>query len=82
MENLPALIEKLNHPNTFIHGSPAFKKDYDELFKDDPMQANVYLLFNEIADETGQIEITEDEIEILFTMRFKDPKAYQLNSDK
>lgn len=58
-----------------------FRRDYDRLFHKDPATANVFLLMNELADAKGQVALgTQPEIEIqqLLTVRFADPRAYQL----
>jgi hypothetical protein len=57
------------------------KKRYDEIFKKDPLAANVFLLLTELADEKGQVRFgpnPEEEIQKLMVARFKDPRAYQL----
>ena len=62
-----------------------FKKEYNRLFKKDPIAANTFLLLAELADEKGQVKIlgtTEEEIgeEInkLMVARFNDPEEYAL----
>ena len=58
-----------------------FKKDYDKLFKEDPVSANLMLLLCDIADENGKFiiaEPVEDEICRLMSARFNDVSAYQL----
>jgi len=55
-----------------------FKKDYDKLFKKDPHQANVLLLLCEIADEHGQVEISDDDLVALFNTRFNSYDEYSL----
>ena len=55
-----------------------FKKDYDRLFKKDPMGANMLLLLCELADDKGQIVTNEVEIAELMTVRFEDPEEYAL----
>jgi hypothetical protein len=56
-----------------------FRRDYDRLFRKDPAAANLYLLLNELADESGQVEATEKELLLLMMARFNDPLAYQFN---
>lgn len=59
----------------------AFKKDYDKLFKKDPLQANMLLLLYDLADKKGQITFEGDSIEQiqeLMFARFNDPLEYQL----
>lgn len=63
----------------------AFKTEYNRLFKNDPIAANIFLLLAELADEKGQVKIlgtTEEEIseEIskLIAARFNDPEEYAL----
>ena len=55
-----------------------FKKDYDRLFKKDPLGANTFLLLCEIANEKGQLMINEQEIADLMAARFEDPEEYAL----
>ena len=55
-----------------------FRKDYDRLFKKDPMGANMFLLLCEIADDNGQVETNEAEIAELMAARFNDPEEYAL----
>lgn len=58
-----------------------FKRDYDRIFKKDPVAANVFLLMCELADEKGQVSFTEPaevEIQRLLMARFDDLRAYQL----
>ena len=55
-----------------------FKKDYDRLFKQDPMGANMFLLICELADEKGQVVTNEQEIAELMAARFEDPREYAL----
>ena len=62
-----------------------FKKEYDRLFKKDPIAANTFLLLAELADEKGQVKIagtTEEEIakeiQSLLMARFNDPEEYAL----
>lgn len=58
-----------------------FRRDYDRIFRKDPLTANVFLLLAELADERGQIILgpcPEEEIQRLMAARFEDPRAYQL----
>ena len=55
-----------------------FKKDYDRLFKKDPLAANTFLLICELADEKGQVVTNEQEIADLMAVRFEDPRRYAL----
>jgi hypothetical protein len=55
-----------------------FRKDYDRLFKKDPMGANILLLLCELADENGQVMTTDEEIAELMAARFNDPEEYAL----
>ena len=55
-----------------------FKKDYDRLFKQDPLAANTFLLVCELADERGRVETSPEELAILFAARFEDPEEYVL----
>lgn len=55
-----------------------FKRDYDRLFKKDPLAANTFLLLCELADEKGQVVTNEQEIADLMEARFEDPRRYAL----
>ncbi len=58
-----------------------FKRDYDRLFRKDPVAANVFLLLRELADAKGEVALgpcPEAEIQQLMAARFTDPRAYQL----
>lgn len=54
------------------------KKEYDRLFRRDPLAANLYLLLFEIADGKGQVVTDEKELAVLMAARFEDPKEYAL----
>jgi hypothetical protein len=58
--------------------SRKFKKDYDRLFKKDPLAANTFLLICELADEKGQVVTDEQQIADLMSIRFEDPREYAL----
>jgi phosphotransferase system HPr-like phosphotransfer protein len=62
-----------------------FKKEYDRLFKQDPIGANVFLLLAELADDKGQVKIqgsnekeVAQELSRLMEARFNDPEGYSL----
>ena len=57
-----------------------FKKDYDELFREDPEQANMLLLLCELADKNGQVYVEDDidQLTGLFNARFNSPEEYSL----
>ncbi len=60
-----------------------FKKDYDKLFKEDPLQANLLLLLCELANENGEVIFDNsgnhiDEMIDLIECRFNDPAEYAL----
>ena len=58
-----------------------FKKDYDKLFKEDPVSANLMLLLCDIADKDGNFIIQEPadaELSRLMNARFNNISAYQL----
>jgi len=61
--------------------SRRFRRDYDRLFRRDPLAANVFLLLSELADERGRVHFDgqpEAEIAVILAARFEDPRAYQL----
>ena len=58
--------------------SRKFKRDYDKLFRHDPLAANMMLHLCELADERGQVKTDEVELARLMAARFSDPRAYQL----
>ena len=55
-----------------------FRINYDQIFKEAPLAANIYLLLCEIADEKGQVNISPEEIQLLLALRFNDPEEYAL----
>ena len=58
-----------------------FRRDYNRLFRRDPVAANVFLLLVELADAKGQVCLgpnPEGEIADLMAARFDNPRAYQL----
>jgi len=62
-----------------------FKKEYDKLFKQDPIGANVFLLLSELADDKGRVKIQgsnekeiSQELSRLMEARFNDVKRYAL----
>lgn len=58
-----------------------FKKQYDKLFKKDAIEANMFLLLCELANEKGQVRLgpkPDEELSELMAARFQDPEAYQL----
>jgi hypothetical protein len=55
-----------------------FKKAYNKLYREDPLQANLFLLLCELADENGQVETSSDELMRLAEARFNDPEEYAL----
>ena len=58
--------------------SRRFRRDYNKLFRHDPLAANMMLLLCELADEKGQVKTDEAELARLMAARFDDPRAYQL----
>ena len=58
-----------------------FKREYDRLFRRDPLAANIHLLLCELANEKGQVRFganPEEEIQTLLATRFEDPRGYAL----
>lgn len=56
-----------------------FRREYDRLFRKDPVAANVLLLLCELADEKGQVETNEEELVVLLNARFgNNPRRYSL----
>ena len=55
-----------------------FKKDYNWLYRRDPLAANTFLLICEFADKKGQLKTSSEELAELMAIRFEDPEAYQL----
>lgn len=58
--------------------SRKLRKQYDKVFKYDPISANLFLLIYEMAEENGQVRTDPAELSRLMTARFKNPEAYQL----
>lgn len=57
----------------------AFRKKYRKIFKKDPLAANTFLLLAEIADERGEVVISdEDKLADLLMARFEDPRRWAL----
>jgi len=60
-----------------------FRRNYNKLFKRDPLAANTLLLLCEMADEKGRVETDPMEIAQLLAVRFEDPhKEYALGGKK
>ena len=56
-----------------------FKKEYDKIFQQAPLAANMFLLLCELADDDGQVIIKDErELAELMSVRFKDPGEYAL----
>lgn len=56
-----------------------FRREYNKLFKKDPLTANTLLLLCELANEKGQVKTDPKEIAELMAIRFNDPcKEYAL----
>jgi hypothetical protein len=55
-----------------------FKKEYDRLFKMDPLGANTFLLLCELADARGRVYVDPTEFVDLIAARFEDPEEYAL----
>lgn len=61
--------------------SRKIRRQYDRLFRKDPLIANTWLLLAELADQKGQVCLgpcPELELQQLMTARFEDCRAYQL----
>lgn len=54
-----------------------FWKDYNQIFKRDPAEANLFLLLCELADEKGQVEIDDEQLTLLANIRFPDSTRHQ-----
>jgi len=62
-----------------------FKREYDRLFREDPLGANTFLLMCELANKKGHVKIQgsneqeiAEEIQKLLIARFNDPEEYAL----
>lgn len=55
-----------------------FRKKYNQIFRDNPEAANLFLLLCELADKEGRIVADEAELAKLMTVRFGNPREYQL----
>ncbi len=49
-----------------------FKRDYNRIYRKDPVAANMLLLLCELADEKGQVNTNDEELAVLFNARFGD----------
>jgi hypothetical protein len=64
-----------------------FRKDYDRLFREDPLMANMFLLLVELADKNGQIifegnsKKASKALRDLLLARFNDPLEYALRKE-
>jgi hypothetical protein len=67
----------------FIAGRK-FKKKYRQIFKKDPVAANLFLLLAELAGPDGKVILPGDpgaveaELQTLLAARFEDPQGWQL----
>lgn len=59
-----------------------FRRRYNRIFKKDPLAANMFLLICELADKSGQVETSEEELAELMTARFNDPAEYAFGGCK
>jgi len=63
-----------------------FRRKYRQLFKDNPLAANLFLLIGELSGPDGKIILPADqdemekELQILLSARFEDPREWQLRS--
>jgi hypothetical protein len=55
-----------------------FRRDYDRLYRKDPLGANTFLLLCELDDGSGQIKTSTEEIAVFLAARFENPEAYQI----
>ena len=58
-----------------------FRRKYNKLFKIDPAQANLLLLFSEPADANGKVKPDPQELTELYNARFNHPDEYALKGD-
>lgn len=59
----------------------AFRRQYNRIFRRDPLAANVFLLLAELANSEGRIVIPEPSAEMIaefMSERFQDPRRYHL----
>jgi hypothetical protein len=77
MNNFTNHLNKLDTPNI---PNQSFKRDYDKIFKENPVAANLFLLLFEIADDAGTIVgLSDQDIVYLSKLRFGDDYTkYQL----
>ena len=61
--------------------SRALKRKYDQVFRTDPIAANLFLLLTELANEKGQIVTDEKELQSLMVARFNRPDEYALGGE-
>jgi len=61
-----------------------FKKKYRQIFRRDPLSANLFLLLCEMAGHSGEVVLPSDpkaidqELSSLMQARFQDPEGWQL----
>jgi len=59
-----------------------FRRQYDKLFRQDPLAANTLFLLCELADKKGQVITDPEELAELMAIRFNDPIEYALGGNK
>jgi len=56
--------------------SHEFKREYDRLFRKNPLAANLFLLLTELADDRGRVQASDKELADLMAARFNSPDEY------
>jgi hypothetical protein len=67
--------------STMFNPNRHFRKEYDKIFRHNPLAANTLLLLAELSDDRGQVQLgvfPEAELQSLLMARFDDCRAYQL----
>jgi hypothetical protein len=64
-----------------------FKRKYRQIFKKDPLAANIFLLLCELAGPEGKVNLpnepgaAEKELQALLVARFEDPRGWNLGGN-
>jgi len=61
-----------------LHINRTFKRDYKRTFRRNPLAANMLLLLAELADDSGQVQISDKQLALLMAARFENPRGWQL----
>lgn len=72
------MVRKRGRSRPQFKPNRAFKQDYDKIYRKNPLAANLYLLFCEMADSNREVRVTEQELIELMPECFKNVREYAL----